>query len=123
MKQFLKFKCKSTFAYLDDITIYRHTREHDDNFKVFLKAAEECNLTLNEDKCVYAAKSVKLLRIIFRMGFCNQTLIASHQYLNCQLLLIAKNFSVLWVCSLIMRRGCQNFRTKLNLKLMLLNFL
>ena len=29
--------------------------------KVFLKAAEECNLTLNEDKCVYAVNSVKLL--------------------------------------------------------------
>ena len=57
-----KFECKGTFAYLDDITICGHTREeHDDNLKVFLKAAEECNLTLNEDKCVYAVNSVKLL--------------------------------------------------------------
>ena len=57
-----KFACIGTFAYLDDITICGHTREeHDDNLKVFLKAAEECNLTLNEDKCVYAVNSIKLL--------------------------------------------------------------
>ena len=57
-----KFECKGTFAYLDDITICGHTcEEHDDNLKVFLKAAEECILTLNEDKCVYAVNSVKML--------------------------------------------------------------
>ena len=57
-----EFECKGTFAYLDDTTICGHTREeHDDNLKVFLKAAKECNLTLNEDKCVYAVNSVKLL--------------------------------------------------------------
>ena len=43
--------CKGTFAYLDDITVCGRTKEeHDANLKVFLNAAKECNLTLNEGK-------------------------------------------------------------------------
>ena len=45
-----KFNCKGTFAYLDNITVCGHTHEeHEKNLKTFLKAAEECNLTLNEN--------------------------------------------------------------------------
>ena len=57
-----KFNFKGTFAYLDDITVCGSTREeHDKNLKTFLKAAEECNLTLKENKCVYATNTIKLL--------------------------------------------------------------
>jgi len=38
--------CKSTFTYLDDIMVCGRTKEeHDENLKVFLNAAKECNLT------------------------------------------------------------------------------
>ena len=54
--------CKGTFAYLDDITVYGKTKEeHDENLKTFLKAVKECNLTLNESKCVYASETINLL--------------------------------------------------------------
>ena len=54
--------CKGTFAYLDDITVCGRTKEeHDENLKVFLNAAKECNLTLNEGKCKYATETIRLL--------------------------------------------------------------
>ena len=56
------YKCEGTFAYLDDITVSGKTREeHDKNLKQFLKAASDCNLTLNENKCVFATRKLKLL--------------------------------------------------------------
>ena len=58
----LKYNCKGTFVYLDDITVCGRTREeHDKNLERFLNAAQECNLTLNEKKCVFATTSIKLL--------------------------------------------------------------
>ena len=57
-----KFNCKGTFEYLDDITVCDQTsEEHYKNLKTFLKAAEKCNLTLSENKCVYATNTIKLL--------------------------------------------------------------
>ena len=54
--------CKGTFACLDDITVCdRMKEEHDENLKVFLNAAKECNLTLNEGKCKYATETISLL--------------------------------------------------------------
>jgi len=54
--------CKGTFAYLDDIAVCGRTKEeHDENLKVFLNAAKECNLTLNEGKCKYATETISLL--------------------------------------------------------------
>ena len=56
------YNCEGTFAYLDDITVCGKTREeHDKNLKQFLKAASDCNLTLNENKCVFATRTLKLL--------------------------------------------------------------
>ena len=56
------YKCEGTFAYLDDITVCGKTREeHDKNLKQFLKAASDCNLTLNENKCVFATRKLNLL--------------------------------------------------------------
>ena len=64
-----KFNCKGTFAYLDDITVCGRTRkEHDKNLKTFLKAAEDCNFTLNENKCLYATNTIKLLGYKSLMG-------------------------------------------------------
>ena len=55
------YKCEGTFVYLDDITVCGKTREeHAKNLKQFLKAASDCNLTLNENKCAFATK-LKLL--------------------------------------------------------------
>ena len=54
--------CKATFAYSDDITVCGKTHEeHDQNLTAFLKAAKDCNLTLNENKCVFATESINLL--------------------------------------------------------------
>ena len=54
-----KFHCQGTFAYLVDITVCDHTREeHDTNLEKFLKAAKQCNLTLNENKCVYTTTCI-----------------------------------------------------------------
>ena len=54
--------CKATFAYLDDITVCGKTREkHDQKLTAFLKAAKDCNLTLNESKCIFASESINLL--------------------------------------------------------------
>ena len=56
------YNCKGTFEYLDDTTVCGRTREeHDKNLEIFLNAAQECNLTLNERKCVFATTSIKLL--------------------------------------------------------------
>ena len=35
--------------------------EHGQNLKVFLNAAKECNITLNEGKCKYAKETISLL--------------------------------------------------------------
>ena len=59
------YKCEGTFAYLDNITVCGKTKKkHDENLKQFLEAASDCNLTLNENKCVFATKELKLL------GYC-----------------------------------------------------
>ena len=55
------YKCAGIFAYLDDITVCGKTKEHDKNLKQFLKAASDCNLTLNENKCIFATRKLKLL--------------------------------------------------------------
>lgn len=36
-------------------------QEHDENLKRFLDVAKECNLTFNEDKCVYSSDTIDLL--------------------------------------------------------------
>ena len=48
--------------YLDNITVCGKTGEkHDKNLKNFLKAASDSNLTLNENKCMFATRELKLL--------------------------------------------------------------
>ena len=55
-------KIKGTFAYLDDITVCGKTREeHDEYLASFMKAAKDCYLTFNDNKCVFATKSINLL--------------------------------------------------------------
>ncbi|XP_046407451.1 uncharacterized protein LOC124172088 [Ischnura elegans] len=55
-------KLKGTFPYLDDVTVCGHDQqEHDQNLERFLGAVEKYNLTLNQDKCKYSTKSVKIL--------------------------------------------------------------
>lgn len=56
---------KDTFPYLDDVTVGgRNQEEHDRNLENFFAAAKKYNLTLNEEKCVYSAKSIALLGYI-----------------------------------------------------------
>ena len=57
-----KYGCKATYAYLHDVTVCGRTREeHDQNLSTFLKAAKDCNLTSNSDKCKFTKNSVTLL--------------------------------------------------------------
>ena len=61
--------CKDTFAYLDDIRVCGKTREeHDKNLQTFLNAVRACNITLNENKCVYATNELKLLGYLISNG-------------------------------------------------------
>ena len=48
---------KLHFAYLDHVTVCGKTRKKHD----FLNAAKDCNLSLNESKCVFATESINLL--------------------------------------------------------------
>jgi hypothetical protein len=55
-------KLHRTYPYLDDITVAGRTmEEHDTNVNKFMLTARQHGLTLNEDKCVFAQTSVKLL--------------------------------------------------------------
>ena len=55
-------KCEGTFAYLDDTTVCGKTKKSMTRIQNFLKAASDCNLTLNIHKCLFATKELKLLR-------------------------------------------------------------
>ena len=58
-----------TFVYLDNITVCgRDQAEHDENLQRLLKVAKKCNLTFNEDKCVYSVASVNLLGYVIGGG-------------------------------------------------------
>lgn len=53
---------RSTYAYLDDVTICGETlEEHDQNLRSFMDAAEKSNLTLNPDKCSLRKDTICLL--------------------------------------------------------------
>jgi len=57
-----KYGCKATYAYLVDVTVCGRTREElDQNLSSFLKAAKDCNLTFNNDKCKFTKNSLTLL--------------------------------------------------------------
>ena len=66
MNNFISEKSlKATVAYVDDVTICGKTQEeHDSNLAKFKKAAEECNLQINEEKSKYSLTTIKLL------GYC-----------------------------------------------------
>lgn len=51
-----------TFAYIDDITVCGKTQEeHDKNLRLFLKAAEKYNLTLNKEKSKFTQSTINIL--------------------------------------------------------------
>ena len=51
------------FPYMDNVIICGSTQEeHDENLKAFKEAACQENLTLSEEKCVYSAEVINLLR-------------------------------------------------------------
>ncbi|KAF8793439.1 Retrovirus-related Pol polyprotein like [Argiope bruennichi] len=55
-------KLKGTFLYLDNVTVCgRDQYEHDQNLKRFLDIIKKYSLTINQDKCNYSTKCVKLL--------------------------------------------------------------
>ncbi|KAG5873976.1 hypothetical protein JTB14_025278 [Gonioctena quinquepunctata] len=49
------------YAYLDDITICGHTKEHDKNLEQFLSAVRKYSLTINESKSYFSWRSIKIL--------------------------------------------------------------
>lgn len=53
---------EGTFPYIDDVTVCgKNQAEHDRNLARFMATARKFNLTLNEEKCRFSTKSVKLL--------------------------------------------------------------
>ena len=55
-------KLKHTYAYIDNITIGGADQDaHDENLRLFLKAAKEVNLTFNESKSVVSMSQIKIL--------------------------------------------------------------
>ena len=74
-----KINCKGTLAHLDDITVSGHTREElGKNLKTFLKAAEECNITLNEKNVFMLPIPSNCWGIKSLMGAYNLTLTELH---------------------------------------------
>ena len=60
---------QGTYAYLDNITISGKTQEeHDENLKQFMSAAQAANLTLNQSKCEFSTKRLKLLGTVIENG-------------------------------------------------------
>ncbi|XP_072925038.1 uncharacterized protein [Hemitrygon akajei] len=53
---------KTTFPYLDNITICGHDwQDHDTNLQRFFQAAKTLNLTYNRDKCVFGTTRLAIL--------------------------------------------------------------
>ena len=62
-------KLKGTVAYIDNVTVYgNNEKDHNHNLKQFMAAINKYDLTLNEEKCSYNLKSIKLLGYIVRNG-------------------------------------------------------
>ncbi|XP_054712929.1 uncharacterized protein LOC129222440 [Uloborus diversus] len=58
-------KLNGVFPYLDDVTVCgRNQEDHDKNLEHFLSAIKKYNLTLNNDKCSFSVRTVKLLGYI-----------------------------------------------------------
>ena len=55
-------KLKGTVAYIDNVTACGYNeKDHNHNLKQFMSAVNKYDLTLNEKKCSYNLKSIKLL--------------------------------------------------------------
>ena len=62
-------KLKDTVAYIDDVTVCGYNeKDHNHNVKQFMATINKYDLTLNEEKCSYNLKSIKLLGYIVRNG-------------------------------------------------------
>ena len=58
-----------TYAYLDNITISGKTQEeHDENLRKFMSAARAANLKLNESKCEFSTRRLKILGSVIENG-------------------------------------------------------
>ena len=56
-------------AYIDNVTVCSYNeKDHNHNLKQFMAAVNKYDLTLNEEKCSYNLKSIKLLGYIVRNG-------------------------------------------------------
>ena len=62
-------KLKGTVAYIDNVTVCSYNeKDHNHNLKQFMAAVNKYDQTLNEEKCSYNLKSIKLLGYIVRNG-------------------------------------------------------
>ena len=70
MDKFIKkHSLVATYAYLDNITISGKTQEdHDENLNKFMSAARAENLTLNESKCEFSTRRLKILGSVIENG-------------------------------------------------------
>ena len=62
-------KLKGTVAYIDNVTVCGYNeKDHNHNLQQFMAAINKYDLTLNEEKCSYNLKSIKLPGYIVRNG-------------------------------------------------------
>ena len=58
-----------TFAYFDNIYVCGHDNaDHDKNLKLFQKAANKYNVTVNETKCTFNTRQLEILGSIVENG-------------------------------------------------------
>ena len=64
-----KEELKSTYTYIDNVTVCGHTQaDCDHNLRWFIAVVKKYKLTLNREKCSYNLKSIKLLGYIVKNG-------------------------------------------------------
>ena len=70
MMNFIKEEnLKAVFPYLDNITICgKDQKDHDENLKRFLDAAERKNITYNEDKSIFSTRRLSILGYVVGEG-------------------------------------------------------
>ena len=61
-------KLKGTVAYIENVTVCGYNEKDHNHIEQFMAAVNKYDLTLNEEKCSYNLKSIKLLGYIVRNG-------------------------------------------------------
>ena len=70
MNEFIaKENIPDTFAYFDNLYVCGHDEEeHDKNLEMFQKARQTCNITVNDDKCLWKVRKLPILGSLIENG-------------------------------------------------------